>query len=530
MIAEVRVRQQGFDGLRQDLPGFPRSPSSDHGRARSTTGQSKSRRDVTRTRPLCLGDAGLWPAVLPRSSDEPPPHKGNRGQGRADSCAATVIGVSLFDPSVTSGSDHEMNRLRKALSLTAVLSMLAMPTAALTSAASAATSGQVVVAANQPWTDTGVDVSGSVMLTASGTIDVGGPEGNLPPAGSSDCTTSASTYSGQWAALGFPCWSLIARVNDNPPFAVGNGGTFSVPSGRLFLGVDDETGSSVDNSGSWSVAVNGAAPVPAPVPAPQQPMIASHVECSGHLHAPWVALYKDINFGGQCDAYEGPGNVVLPSGVADTASSINIGANGRFLGKGGASLPIQYGLEIADLRTISWNDRVEEVQIDGTPGDGVVKGKACLFNAPTGVSAPGEFVGHMAWAFRIGSTDTWEFGATEGNGNIAILPGDDNHSWSDMGSWDYVKSTFQSGVHYDKGKPYYTRYMCKDEPDSLLPAASAEISNQWINGFFAPFNDCLTKSVKILQAYGASLPDAIDPLPNAYFDNLKDLGFTRGDL
>jgi hypothetical protein len=96
--------------------------------------------------------------------------------------------------------------------------------------------------------------------------------------------------------------------------------------------------------------------------------VAQHVPCSDHLNAPWVAIYKDINFGGQCDAYEGPGKVVLPSGVADTASSINIGANGRFLDNQGASLPFQYGLQIADLRTIGWNDRVEGVQIDGTPG------------------------------------------------------------------------------------------------------------------------------------------------------------------
>ena len=97
---------------------------------------------------------------------------------------------------------------------------------------------------------------------------------------------------------------------------------------------------------------------------------ARHVECSDHLNAPWVAIYKDINFGGQCDAYEGPGNVVLPSGVADTASSINIGANGRFLDSQGANLPFQSGLQIADLRTIGWNDRVQEVQIDGAPAGG----------------------------------------------------------------------------------------------------------------------------------------------------------------
>jgi hypothetical protein len=108
-------------------------------------------------------------------------------------------------------------------------------------------------------------------------------------------------------------------------------------------------------------------------PPSQQPpgaQQARHVECSDHLNAPWVAIYKDINFGGQCDAYEGPGNFVLPSGVADTASSINIGANGRFFGNGGANLPFQSGLQIADLRTIGWNDRVQEVQIDGAPAGG----------------------------------------------------------------------------------------------------------------------------------------------------------------
>jgi len=341
-----------------------------------------------------------------------------------------------------------------------------------------------------------------------------------PAAGSSDCTTSTSQFSGSWVVLGFPCWSLIARVGDNPPFFVGNGGTFTVPSGRLFLGVDDETLFFGDNSGSWVVAVQSAAPPPSdadvqrviegvlfwltlpwdsltqdqrscllangdaclrdpgikaivglgdinawkkvltdelsvlagaftqeqrdclsgnatasPIPVwpykrengemkmrvrsrlamlavagatvgglalapgiaaaaappalppggvwnclggvpgqndcqsppPQQPsgaQEARHVECSDHLNAPWVAIYQDINFGGQCDAYEGPGNVVLPSGVADTASSINVGANGHFVDSQGASLPIQYGLRMADLRTIGWNDRVREIQID----------------------------------------------------------------------------------------------------------------------------------------------------------------------
>jgi len=128
---------------------------------------------------FCLQSAGLWSAVLPRTSEEPPAVQRNRGQGRANTCTT-----------------------------------------------------------------------------------VGGTEPIESAAGSSDCTTSTSQFSGSWVVLGFPCWSLIARVGDNPPFFVGNGGTFTVPSGRLFLGVDDETLFFGDNSGSWVVAVQSAAPPP----------------------------------------------------------------------------------------------------------------------------------------------------------------------------------------------------------------------------------------------------------------------------
>ncbi|HEX7462012.1 MAG TPA: hypothetical protein VF317_07550 [Dermatophilaceae bacterium] len=124
--------------------------------------------------------------------------------------------------------------------------------------------------AGQAWTDTEVDVSGSVMLTASGTINVGGPESNLPPAGSKSCVASASQYSGQWVALGFPCWSLIARVGNNPAFKVGNGGTFTVPSGRLLLGVDDELAAFGDNSGSWTVDVQQTQQEALPPQGPKQ--------------------------------------------------------------------------------------------------------------------------------------------------------------------------------------------------------------------------------------------------------------------
>jgi hypothetical protein len=124
----------------------------------------------------------------------------------------------------------------------------------------------VTVPATQPWTNTGVDVSGSVTLQASGTIDVGSPEGNLGPAGSkTGCVAGPASFSGQWVFDGPPCWSLIAKVGDNGQvFGVGNGGTFSVSTGPLYLGVDDEVAAFGDNSGSWTVQVSTGTPAPRP--------------------------------------------------------------------------------------------------------------------------------------------------------------------------------------------------------------------------------------------------------------------------
>jgi hypothetical protein len=91
------------------------------------------------------------------------------------------------------------------------------------------------------------------------------------------------------------------------------------------------------------------------------------VECSDHLHTPWIALYEEVNFGGRCNAYEGTGIIELPSGVANTASSINVGANGWLLGPRANqrdSWPVRYGTQIADLRTIGWNDHIAAIEMD----------------------------------------------------------------------------------------------------------------------------------------------------------------------
>lgn len=173
--------------------------------------------------------------------------------------------------------------------LLAAISAVTLMTTALVlggEATALAATTTVTVPATQPWTNAGVDVSGSVTLQASGTIDVGGPEGNLGPAGShTGCVAGPSTFSGQWVFNGPPCWSLIAKVGENgQPFAVGNGGTFPVPSGRLYLGVDDEVTAFGDNGASWTVQVI----TPEPVPTPERPQ-PSPANCRINVHAALIA-------------------------------------------------------------------------------------------------------------------------------------------------------------------------------------------------------------------------------------------------
>lgn len=176
-------------------------------------------------------------------------------QRLSDERHGLVSGLRRPRPEATSPS--EIRRL-----LAAACAIMTMTTAiVLVGATRAVAATAVPVPATQAWTDTGidVDVAGEVTLEADGTIIVGGPEGNLGPAGSTaGCVASNSQYSGQWVANGFPCWSLIARVGDYAPFMIGEGGTFMVPAGRLFLGVNDEVAAFGDNSGSWTVQVSVA--------------------------------------------------------------------------------------------------------------------------------------------------------------------------------------------------------------------------------------------------------------------------------
>jgi len=48
-----------------------------------------------------------------------------------------------------------------------------------------------------------------------------------------------------------PCWSLIARIGNGRPFEVGTSIEVATTTGRLYLGVNDDSFSS--NAGIWAV-------------------------------------------------------------------------------------------------------------------------------------------------------------------------------------------------------------------------------------------------------------------------------------
>jgi hypothetical protein len=124
-------------------------------------------------------------------------------------------------------------------------------------------SASVAVPANQPWTDTGVNLnpgdivsisaSGSVSLTSDGRIPPQSPSGYLP-----NCRAVPVGYA--LGAAPFPapllaCWSLIGRVGTaGTIYEIGSKRSFQVRTGgRLFLGINDNNLN--DNSGNWTAII-----------------------------------------------------------------------------------------------------------------------------------------------------------------------------------------------------------------------------------------------------------------------------------
>ncbi len=127
--------------------------------------------------------------------------------------------------------------------------------ASAAAAPSCTTTPGIDIPVNQEWTGTGVTLRPGAALGIAATGDVylaaaGSPQ---PPGGDASCTpaTSYAARSSQFPAPQLPCWSLIARIGNGRPFEVGTSIQVATTTGRLYLGVNDDSFSG--NAGIWAV-------------------------------------------------------------------------------------------------------------------------------------------------------------------------------------------------------------------------------------------------------------------------------------
>ena len=113
------------------------------------------------------------------------------------------------------------------------------------------------IPSSQEWTDTGVTArpGAAVGISATGDVYLAAARSSHPPAGDSSCVPAADypTRRSLFPAPQLPCWSLIARFGNGPPFEVGNSIVITAATGRLYLGVNTDSFSG--NAGIWTVKI-----------------------------------------------------------------------------------------------------------------------------------------------------------------------------------------------------------------------------------------------------------------------------------
>jgi hypothetical protein len=135
-----------------------------------------------------------------------------------------------------------------------------LPVTAAGAATTKITIRTVEVQAVDEWPDSGIYLSrgDAVAFYATGKVAVVTNGPLYGPTGGAGCITGPGVYGGNWAANGFPCWSLIGKIGANgTPFEIGNATSILVRDpGELYLTVDDNY--YPDNSGYFKVLVTAA--------------------------------------------------------------------------------------------------------------------------------------------------------------------------------------------------------------------------------------------------------------------------------
>jgi hypothetical protein len=118
------------------------------------------------------------------------------------------------------------------------------------------------ISVGKKWTYTGVMVrSGAAIgISATGDVYLAAAGSSQAPSGNPSCTPAAdyAADSSRFPAPELPCWSLIARIGNGRPFEVGNSILVTATTGRLYLGVNDD--SFAGNTGIWSVKIKIGGP------------------------------------------------------------------------------------------------------------------------------------------------------------------------------------------------------------------------------------------------------------------------------
>jgi hypothetical protein len=152
----------------------------------------------------------------------------------------------------------------------------------------------------------------------------------------------------------------------------------------------------------------------------------------------------------------------------------------------------------------------QSANLPGGDASGGLPGRVCIFASPQAVGG----LGHAGWAFRTkltGPDEEWTVGATEAP----------DRTWSTAGLTSHqALAAFQSG---EVSAGEYRVYRCQDtaQADSAAAGAKAQqVDTRNGGGYFLIGNNCLTKSVAILDAYGSTAPmlaaDSAGMAPNVF--------------